>query len=486
MLIKRQKDLLYILIKDKKWHTFSQIAKELKCSSKTIQRDIIIIKELLPSKWNLKVCKGKGVILYKPADSSCSELNALFIRNEMTFKILDTLFKSKINTLTELSEKLYISLGSLYSYLKDVEYYLKQFDLQLKRKPLKIFGPTANMLFMYQELYISSYADHEWPFTKQKEEKIHLYVLKIEEKLEIKLYPECKRKLMYLIAVLIEIKKQGHLISLDNSLITKITDTPFYTTVFNLNKTEFKDFFDKEEIAAILITINRSKYSYTKILDYKKNMLTFFYSSNAEIYKNIKELIYEFELTFGCQLINNSEFIFAILQYLKHTLSKSYFCSHIQSPENSSISHYAMNEHKDTFYKVKHIYTNWINKYSFKTPISDEDITTLTLYIEGICMTERLLHIRVLLLIEDGDKWYIYLKGILNFYFGSIFRFVNVDIQDITTYAYTSLNLDLIITTFSSVQSTIPIIRISPIPTRRELLDLKDFIYKGLLADEQK
>ncbi|MGR6001764.1 helix-turn-helix domain-containing protein [Bacillus cereus] len=483
MLIQRQKDLLFILIKDKKWHTFSQLAKELQCSSKTVQRDIIIIKEVLPSKWNLKVCKGKGVILYKPADSSCSELNELFIRNEMTFKILDILFASKIYNLTDLSEKLYISIGTLYGYLKDVEYHLNQFDLRLQRKPLKVCGQATKIIFMYQELYVSSYTDYEWPFTKQKEQKVHLYVKRIEEKLEITLYPEYRRKIMYLVAIIMEKKKQGFIISLENSLITKIMDTPFFTIVFNLNKTEFQNLFNKEEIGVILMAISCSKYSYKEISEYKEKILSFFYNSNVEIYRNIKELIYELELAFCCQLINNSEFIFAIIQYLRQTLSKAYFFSDINLPVDSSIE-YIMNEHKDTFYKVKHIYTQWINKYSFKTSISNEDITMLTLYIEGICMTERSLHIRVLLLIEDGEKWNIYLKGILNFYFGLIFNFVNVDIQDIATYDYTSLNLDLIITTFSSVQSTIPIIRISPIPTHRELHDLKDFIYRELLVDD--
>ncbi|MBG9578582.1 capsule biosynthesis protein, partial [Bacillus thuringiensis] len=94
MLIKRQKDLLFFLLKDKNWHTFSQIANKINCSTKTIQRDIVIIKELLPPNWNLQISKGKGVILHKPAESACSELNSLFIRNEITFKILDMLFKT--------------------------------------------------------------------------------------------------------------------------------------------------------------------------------------------------------------------------------------------------------------------------------------------------------------------------------------------------------------------------------------------------------
>ncbi|MGR5996209.1 helix-turn-helix domain-containing protein [Bacillus cereus] len=109
---------MLFLIQDKKWHTFSQIAKEINCSTKTVQRDILIIKEVLPPKWNLQICKGKGVILHKPVDSSCTELNSLFIRNELSFKILDSLFKSGTQTITSLSEKLYVSPASLYIYLK--------------------------------------------------------------------------------------------------------------------------------------------------------------------------------------------------------------------------------------------------------------------------------------------------------------------------------------------------------------------------------
>ncbi|MEK4503475.1 helix-turn-helix domain-containing protein [Bacillus sp. FSL R12-0069] len=482
MLIQRQKDLLLFLIQDKKWHTFSQIAKEINCSTKTVQRDILIIKEVLPPKWNLQICKGKGVILHKPVDSSCTELNSVFIRNELSFKILDILFKPGTHTISSLSEKLYVSPPSLYIYLKNTEYYLSQFNLQLKRKPLKIYGNSINLIFMYQEFYIHSYADHEWPFTAQEEKVVHLYVMKIEEKLGIILYPIYKRKLMYLIAIMCEKKKQGLILSLNDSLINKISDTPFYVKIFTLNNTVFQNFFTIEESILILIAINCSKYVHQNLLEYKENLIHHFHKNDVSIYRNVKELIFKLEEAFKCELINNSDFIFAILQYLKQILSQYQFFPQLFFSENSTTSH-IMNVHKDSFFKVKKLYIEWVNKYSIKTAISNEEIATLTLYIEGICMLNQFLNVKILLLIEDGEKWELYLKGILNFHFGPIFKYIHTDIQDITTYDYTSLNVDLIITTFSSVHANIPIVRISIMPTRRELKDIKDFIYKNSFID---
>ncbi|TJZ99913.1 HTH domain-containing protein [Bacillus thuringiensis] len=478
MLIKRQKDLLFFLLKDKKWRTFSQIANEIHCSTKTIQRDIVILKELLPSNWNLQICKGKGVILHKPADSSCSELNSLFIRNEITFKIIDTLFKTNITNISELSEYIYLSTASLYVYLKNTETYLSQFDLYLKRKPLKIYGDSINILFMYQEFYINSYADHEWPFTTQKEKDVCLYVLKIEKKLGIKLYPLYKRKLMYLIAIISDQKTKGVTLTLNQSLINKIIETPFYKDLFHLNQIDFQKNFSIEEIVFILIAVNCSKYVHQNLLAYKENILQHFHNNDVAIYRDIKELIITLEHTFGCELLNNPDFIFAIIQYLKQTLSKYQFFPNFNFPEDVTIP-YIMTAHTDTFYKVKKIYTEWVNKYAIKTSISNEEIATLTLQIEGVCMIEQSLNIKILLLIEDGEKWKLYLRGILISQFGSIFHFVHVDIKDINTYDYTLLKIDLIITTFSSVQAKIPIIRISIIPTCRELQDLKNFIYKN-------
>ncbi|MBG9501789.1 capsule biosynthesis protein [Bacillus thuringiensis] len=480
MLIKRQKDLLFFLLKDKNWHTFSQIANKINCSTKTIQRDIVIIKELLPPNWNLQISKGKGVILHKPAESACSELNSLFIRNEITFKILDTLFKTNITKIPELSDYIYVSPASLYVYLKRTETYLSQFDLYLKRKPLKIHGDSINKILMYQEFYFNSYADDEWPFTNQQEKEADSCVLKIEKKLGIKLYPLYKRKLMYLIAIISDQKKKGIILSLNASLINKIIETPFYKEMFHLNEMDFQKKFSIEEIVFILIAINCSKYVHQNLLSYKKNVLQHFYNDDVVIYRDIKDLILKLEYTFKCGLLNNSDFVFAIIQYLKQTLSKYHFFPNINFPEEITTS-YIMNAHTDTFYKIKDVYTEWVNKYSIKTPISNEEISTLTIQIEGVCMIEKSLNIKVLLIIEDGEKWELYLKGILTSNFGSIFQFVHIDIKDIATYDYTLLKIDLIITTFSSVKAKIPIIRISIIPTSRELQDLRKFIYKNSL-----
>ncbi|PGT74074.1 capsule biosynthesis protein [Bacillus cereus] len=485
MLIDRQKQLLSILIKDKKWNTFLDIAQKLKCSTKTIQRDVLVIKELLPSKWNLKTSKGKGIILYKPADCSCAELNHLFIRNDLTFKIIDMLFQENEANISFLCDKLYISHSYLYPHLKKVECYLNQFELYLKRKPLKIQGNMVHIIFMYQNFYIHSYGDHEWPFHSYPKKEVHFYVDAIEEKLGIKLYPLYYRKLAYLIPIILEAKKRNKLISLENTLINKTVDTPFYLKIWDLNQTDFNYFFNREEIILILICINCSKYTHQNLLTYKTDVLQHFKSEDICILKNIKKLILTLENTFQCDFMNNQEFIFCVIQYFKQTLSKYYFLPHINFPEDET-TQYIKNIHYKTFCKVQNVYKEWVEKYSINTLVSEEEISTLTLYVEGASMLEHFLEVKVLLLIEDTKKWDIYIKGILISQFGSIFHFVDADIKNLHQYDYSQLNVDLILTTFTSVQARIPIIRISAFLTHRDLHEIKDFIYKNSFINNEK
>ncbi|QWI73089.1 helix-turn-helix domain-containing protein (plasmid) [Bacillus mycoides] len=479
MLIQRQKELLSVLIQDKKWRTLTEIASQLNCSAKTIQRDLLILKSLLPSQWNLKICKGKGVVLNKPANSSNTEMDWLFIRNEISFQILNTLFYEKANTVVNLAESLYVTPSSLSVHVKKVEQYLKQFCLSLKRKPLMIHGEQMYIIFMYQEFYINSYGDHEWPFCPNEEIRFHQYVTTIEQKLQITLCPSSKRRLMYLIAVMVKQKQQGNILALDPCFSTKIIDTPFYLEIFQLCEGDNPYFFQMEEMVLIVISINCSTYIHQDLIAYKQEVLHHFQRGDIEIYRDIKKLVLMLEDTFERKLIynHNHEFIFAIIQSLKQLLSKCRFLPHINNTLEEGIYKIKM-QHTETFYKIQEVYQKWIKQFNFKQYILDEAVAALTLHIEGTLMLSCPLYVRVLLLIEDGEKWALYIQGILYQQFGPIFQFAHANIQDIKNYDYAQLSIDLIITTFTSVRSQVPIVRISTIPTNRELHDIREFVYR--------
>ncbi|MBG0970029.1 helix-turn-helix domain-containing protein [Bacillus sp. SRB3LM] len=479
MLLSRQIDLLSILIEDKHWHTFSEIAQKIHCSSKTVQRDLQVIKDVLPVNWRIDICKGKGAVLYKPPGSSRRELDFLCRRGEITFQIIDILFRSPPLTVTELSSKLYIPVTSLYAHLKKVDQYLQRFGLRLKRKPLSIQGESANLIFMYQEFYTSSYGDHEWAFQQLAERDMEQYILNIEKKLNIFFYPMYKRKLMYMLAILLEHKKKKNTIQLDETFMNRMIDTPFYQNISELNSSIGTQYFlNKEEIALLVIAINCSKYINENLNTYKQEVLEYFQTGTSTICKYIKEFILQLENNFHISLLNNDEFIFAILEYLKYILSKYRFLPRFDCPVNKTTL-YIKNQHRDTFVKVWSIYREWVEQYKIQTSISDEEIATLTLHLEGAFMLAHTRTVKVLLLIEDGIKWESYIKGILHAVFNSIFHFVQADIQDIRMYDYSKLDIDVIITTFLSVQSSVPIVRISTIPTNRELHDIRAFIYKN-------
>ncbi|MGE6964277.1 helix-turn-helix domain-containing protein [Bacillus thuringiensis] len=474
MLIERQKKILLILIENKKWHTFLEIANKIDCSTKTIQRDLILLKEVIPSQWYLEVFKGKGVRLFKPSDSSIGELSCLFIRADISFQIINEIFHGNVQTITSIAENLYTSIPSIYSHLKEIEKYLDSFGLTLKRRPLSISGDPSYIIFMYQEFFMQSYSDHEWPF-KSDEANIHQYAVQIEGALNITLYPIYKRRLIYIISILIEQKEQGRLLQINSDLINKVRDTPFYKIISHLNQNKFKHYFTKEELTLLTISINCSKYIHKNLLLYKHEILHHFHQGNVIIYNHIKDLIFSFEQKFQHHFMENPDFVFAVIQYLKYTLSKYRFFPHMKMPEDNQVSCIKIRYSK-TFKEVGSIYNEWVKKYNLQTFISDDEIATLSLHIEGALMLEKPLCVKILLLIEDGEKWILYIKGLLNQKFGNIFDFIYKDINDLN---YNTLDIDLIITTFTNIQSTIPIIRISTIPTNREIHDIKNFIYKN-------
>ncbi|PGT74077.1 hypothetical protein COD14_15325 [Bacillus cereus] len=50
------------------------------------------------------------------------------------------------------------------AYISIVKSSLKQYELSLKKRPLRIEGNEINLILMYYELYLKSYNIKEWPF----------------------------------------------------------------------------------------------------------------------------------------------------------------------------------------------------------------------------------------------------------------------------------------------------------------------------------
>ncbi|MGG0256574.1 helix-turn-helix domain-containing protein [Bacillus toyonensis] len=475
MLIQRQKQLLHILSEDDKWFTLSEISKELSCSIKTVRKDILIIKDFLPLNWAIEVKKGKGLKMLKPTCAATTELDSLFFKNNIIFKVLNKFLEENTHTVSSLAASLYIQESTIYPILKKIDNYLKDFKLSLKRRPLHIEGDELQIIFMFYDLYINAFNEDEWPFPEQSSKSLTSYLEHISETLGITFLNSSTKRLSFFIAILITRKRKENVANLEEGLFNNIVETPFYQKIANIDEKHYNLCFTVKEKAIITVAINCSKYIYKDLEHVKNEVIQCFIGGNISVLNYVKEFIHILEKKFGKRLSENEEFVFSIIEYFKHTAYKLKVLSKIQLPEKETTK-YVKRNHSQTFNKVREAYNEWINKYNISNSVSEEEITTVTTHVEATFMLSKPKSKKVLLIIDEGISWSRYIKGILNVHFGNILQFVDHYEKKTRGEFIKQQRIDLIITTIAIPCSSVPVIHISVIPNNRELNDIKNFL----------
>ncbi|MBG9615446.1 helix-turn-helix domain-containing protein [Bacillus cereus] len=472
----RQQELITLLLQDKEWHTLKDIAKHLNCSVKTVRRDLIYLKDYLPSEWKIQIEKGKGVILYKPPYSSSTDIYLFFKQNDLTFQILNYLLQGNINTVANLAEILYMQVSSLSPSLRQVEQYLNRFGLQLHKKPLRIVGNENHIIYMFYELYYTTYRLEDYPFLYKNE--ILQFVLELEKGLNIQLYPTYKQKLVYLLAIALQRKKQGHKISIAPTHVKNVIDSPFYKKIKMISHTLCDTKLTEIDQIFITTAVNCCLFTYN-IKTNKEYMLQHFYNKNISHYQYIYSLISELENEFEITLKKDQEFIIRLSQYIRQISYKYQFIPSI-AVKTSKFHKKVKKIHYNTFCKVKKIYTEWIKQYTLIPHAHEADIIVITLQLESMFQLTKLSPKKALLYLGDNILWKRYIQGVLHHTFGDTLLIVPNEILDIKTSDIKNFNVDFIIATIPLENMKIPIIQISSIPTKRELDDIRMFLYDEL------
>ncbi|OLR27701.1 BglG family transcription antiterminator [Bacillus cereus] len=473
----RQQELITLLLQDKEWRTLEEISNYLNCSVKTVRRDLIYLKDYLPSEWKIQIEKGKGVLLYKPPHSSSTDIYLFFKQNDLTFQILDYLLQGKIHTVANLAEELYMQVSSVSIHLQNVEKYLNQFELQLHKKPLRIVGNEIHIIYMFYELYYTTYKLEDYPLHHKNE--IIQFILNLEIKLNIQFYPTYKQKLVYLLAITLQRKKQGYKINISSNHITHIIDSPFYNKIKTISHTLCGIKLTEIDQVFITAAINCCLFSYSNIKTNSKYTLQYFYNKNIDHYQHIHNLISTLEYEFKIKLKHDQEFVFQLLQYIRQISYKYQFIT-INVFQTSKFHKKIKNNHYKTFCKVKKIYTKWIQQYTLIPYAHETDIIAMTLQLEAMLQLTKLSPKKALLYLGDSILWKRYIQGILHHSFGNTLSIIQEEILDIQTLDFQKLNVDFIITTIPFEEIKIPVIQISPVPTKRELNDIRTFLYNEL------
>lgn len=479
MFLERHYKLLEYIAYEKKWFSLQEIAQTLNCSVKTVQRDLIQISDYLPDNWYIKTSSKKEVKLIKPISSSIESIQRKYFKHTLLFQAFSKLLLEDIKTITELASSLYIQNTKMRSVLLEMDFYLKQYNLTLKKRPLRIEGSETNLILMYYTIYLKSYAINEWPFHQLPQRMFTELLKRIEKVMGIKFYRESVRKMSFFLAVYFLRKKYRFQMPLNDQLVKDVKSSSLYKKIAIIAVDIFKKygfFVHNQDIVIIMIAINYSKYYYQKKEIIKKNYLSSLINEDNQWYKGLKELIQSFETTFNLNLISDEEFVFYMVCALKLYVYKSN--EFTVKNQIQFTSDYIKIRHKTTFIKIQNLINQWSILHDIKHHIGENEIANLTMHIKAIHMKTKRKNKKVILLLNEGESWDRYIKEFLNSYFNRNIEYLNISIEQLSKGHLSSEGISCIITDTPLEYdiSSIPIILIYNMLTKRDLQEIAQLI----------
>jgi hypothetical protein len=135
---------------------------------------------------------------------------------------------------------------------------------------------------------------------------------------------------------------------------------------------------------------------------------------------------------------------------------------------SSLISEYVKKRYPELFYKVKTVFHNWCNYFSYPE-VNNEVIAKITLNIQAIIIKLSLVKKRVLLLSTEGYGVRQYIKTKLIKEFRDKIQFVELQNGELSPETISELRLDFIIADFQIDIEIVPIAVISSTLSQRDI-----------------
>ncbi|EJR28522.1 MULTISPECIES: helix-turn-helix domain-containing protein [Bacillus cereus group] len=474
--IKRKILMLKFISAEKRWYTFEEISQHIKISTKTISKDLLMITDILPSTWEIKVKKGYGVKLFMPINASIEEIITYFFRTSIKFKILGILFHCENATVACIADKLYVQPYVVTKSLKRIEKDLSHYNLKLQRKPLRIVGSEWEILLMYSELYLKASLYSEWPFSCEQS-SILKFIENAESYMRRHFYISSKRFASYYLSTLLTRKQQGYSNEWKD-LFSSLQTSNFYIISTQLEPLEQKFNVSLSEADKMIVTIlfNSLYYTYIDADKVKKQDMTTLKEGKVAIFTLVKEFINRLFQTLEDKFIKEEQFICILIEHFRKRIYLLHVHSHIKRFETVDIQ-YIKRKYLKTFLQVKKVYYDWIQEYQIATYVPDEEIIDIVLYIESYRITYNNTAKKMIIISEEGESWKHYISALLKKEFGNKIELITKNVRNILKeHTNTTKNIDFIVSTIPLDLKYYPVILIQPIITERDLQNIRNFI----------
>lgn len=480
--ILRQEQILQILNREDRWYQLDEIALELNWAKNTISKDVLILKDSLPKGWEIQSCKGKGILLIKPLHASLS--NILYIVREKTtiLRLLRVLLDSNCPSILSLSKKLHISYPATKKLLTKLEQDFNQYNLILKNHPLQIDGCEFALRAYSIKVYLSIYDNH-WPFVSYNQKEFINYLTMFERYLGIILFEGDKLRLSVCLCFIVNrIKKRKlvHIKEIDFKLLKDTTFFNAFSKVVPCIEKEQSITFHNNEVIYFVLQLIGANYRYKNEDMSKKSVAQRIRNNPSYIHYKIRCFIRAIEKKANISLFEDDALLFHLSMCLKRILYKYKICPSISmlNYPYTTMSDFLINsvkkEHPDLFQIIKTQYNIFFEK--IKGHIADEEVTAITLHIMATVLEQKQTSITVILYITEHP-------GICRFLYMWIKNNFRNQINIIILYTLSRKNLlehhpcKLIITDAEiHFDTSIPVIKISGLPTKRDIKMIKDMI----------
>ncbi|MED5015864.1 helix-turn-helix domain-containing protein [Paenibacillus chibensis] len=212
------KSLLHLLDREERWFTFAEIEKELGISGKSVKRMVEEASSLLPASMRIEVSRGRGIIFHRdPHGATVQEVLAALFRETSYFRLMQLMLTNNGEaSAEETAEALFMSFSSFKKWIIRLNREeLRPFQLRMTYSSPSLKGSEIHIRYFLWKLYAEAYPAAGWPFPGIDDCLLDGWVTEMERELGFIYFLNSKRSLSFLMAIVVERVRRGHLIQLN-------------------------------------------------------------------------------------------------------------------------------------------------------------------------------------------------------------------------------------------------------------------------------
>lgn len=153
----RRLNLIEYMVQNNNWCKTETIAEQLLCSEGTVKSDVAYFRHSFSKEFSFETSKQKGIRLVVLDSFYIDNFYQRIMRECLNVQFLNLLFSETHNTLEEYADALYTSTSSIKRTIEQVKRVLKNYQLDIQQKPIRIKGSEKNVLCFYGIFFWEEY-----------------------------------------------------------------------------------------------------------------------------------------------------------------------------------------------------------------------------------------------------------------------------------------------------------------------------------------